>query len=59
VDAACSAGDVVTGGGFKITTTGADVHSSEPVDSSTWQVSYTVTGTETVSAYAICADITP
>ncbi len=60
VVAACEPDDVVTGGGFETTTTGADVHSSEPaLDSSEWQVSYTVTDPDTVSAYAICADITP
>ena len=60
VDAACLAGDVVTGGGFEITTSGTDVLSSEPAtDLSKWQVSYTVSGAATVSAYAICADITP
>ncbi len=60
VVAACEPDDVVTGGGFKITTTGADVLSSEPaVNSSEWQVSYDAVLAATVSAYAICADITP
>jgi hypothetical protein len=57
--ASCLAGDFVVGGGQSINATGYAI-SSYPNTSTSWRVTALVyADAATVTAYAVCADITP